>query len=105
MRKWAPDPCASRKDKLDESERVQDVRHVLPGGVDAVAHDVNVVAASELERAAGAPLLREAREHRATLGIDDLSGELRPCRAGAEAAEVALGARTGAEVFDLPADD
>src|SRR5947209_12339113 len=81
-------------------ERIENVRDVLSLRVNGVAHDVHVVAAAELERAAGAALLREADQNVAALRIDDLTGEFRARRTGAVAGDVALRARAGREVVD-----
>src|SRR6267143_1690705 len=90
---------------LQSLERVENMRDVLPLGVDGVAHHVHVVPATELEGAAGAALLREADQHLTGSRIDNLATQLRSGRARTVARQIALRARAGREIQNFTADD
>src|SRR4051794_3205724 len=79
-------------------ERIENVRDVLTLRVDRIAHHIHIVAAAELERSAGAALLREADQDVARLRVDDFAAELRTGRTRAVSAEVALRARAGRKI-------
>src|SRR4051794_16977528 len=87
------------------SERIENVCDVLTLRVDRVAHHIHIVAAAELERSAGAALLREANQDIARLRVDDFAAQLRSGRTRAVSGEVALRARARREIDDRAAND